>query len=238
MGKGRLARLIVVLVVLGTGGCESRTPQRSAFLGPTPGPSEVASSPLVQFVEAPSGFSTSEVRDAGGHILRFSKTGDLIWPDASRIPGYPQVGSVTIGAQPLCECWLEVRFGTEEGERRAYLTIDYGHYNPGKLIRLELENGRLGMSETATYPPGSFTLSGIVTEVTPTGRVPVEGAKIYRAYGGGWQDATSDRFGFYQIHGLYARTDQVSAGKDGYATSKSSLTVEGDTRYDIELERR
>ena len=238
MGNARLARLIVVLVVLGTGGCESRTPQRSAFLSPTAGPSEVASSSLVQFVDGPSGFSTSEVRDGGGHILQFSKSGDLIWPDATRIPGYPQVGSVTIGAQALCECWLEVRFGTDEGERRAYLTIDYGHSNPGNLIRLDLENSRLVVSETVTYPPGTFTLSGVVTEVTPTGRAPVEGATIYRAYGGGWQEATSDRFGFYQIHGLYARTDQVSAGKDGYATSKASLTVEGDTRYDIELERR
>jgi hypothetical protein len=33
----------------------------------------------------------------------------------------------------ICEegCGFEVRFGSENGERRAYLTIDYGHDNPG-----------------------------------------------------------------------------------------------------------
>jgi hypothetical protein len=100
----------------------------------------------------------------------------------TRIPGYPQAGSATIAAHALCECWFEVRFGTDEGERRAYLTLDYGHSNRGSLIRLDLENSRLVMSETTTYPPGTFTLSGVITERTPTGPAPLEGATIYRAY--------------------------------------------------------
>jgi hypothetical protein len=41
---------------------------------------------LVQFVEDFSGFSTSEVRDAAGDILQFSRSGDLIWPVALEFP--------------------------------------------------------------------------------------------------------------------------------------------------------
>ena len=147
-------------------------------------------------------------------------------------------GRDLVDAQRLCVCWFEVRFGSEGGERRAYLTADYGHYNPASLIRLDLVGGQLVMAQTGEYPPGTYTLSGVVTEATSAGQVPVEGATVYRAYGSGWQDAVTDRSGPYQIHGLYARTDKVSVSKDGYVTETTSVTIEGDTRFDTLLVRR
>ena len=89
------------------------------------------------------------------------------------------------------------------------------------------------------YPSGTFTLSGIVTEVTAGGVVrPVAGVVVYRAVTTGWQESTTDAKGSYQIHGLNDGTEEVSAIKDGYQTTEDSVTVKGDTRFNIRLSRR
>ena len=45
-------------------------------------------SQLVVFGE-PSGFSTTEVRDAQDHIVQFTEGGDLVWmADGTHLPGY------------------------------------------------------------------------------------------------------------------------------------------------------
>jgi len=227
----------VLVLLLAAVGCGRESPARSLAPSPPSG-TPPATTPLVQFVEPSSGFTTSDVRDAAGHVLQFNRTGNLIWTDGTVFTGYGVAGGLTIEAQGLCACWLEVRFGIEGGERRAYLTADYGHSNRGSVIRLEVAGAQLAMTETEFYPPGTFTLSGVVTEATPNGQVPLEGVTVSRLYGSGWQDAVTDRSGFYQIHGLYARTDKVSVGKDGYATATSVVTVDGDTRYDVQLARR
>ncbi len=171
--------------------------------------------------------------------MQFNTANELIWTaDGTRLTGYSASGGNYIAAEKLCQCWLEVRFGTRDGERRAYLTADYGHYNPGTLVDLELVGGAIVMKESNVYPPGTYALSGVVTEVTPAGPAPVEGASVSRSYGSGWQNATTDKNGFYQIQGLYDGTDKVSAGKEGYETEESDVTVRGDTRFDIQLGRR
>ena len=43
------------------------------------------------------------------------------------------------------------------------------------------------------------------------------------------------RPGFYEIHGLYDRDDEVSASKDGYQPYRTRVNVAGDLRFDIQL---
>ncbi len=218
-------------------GCDGReSSSRPSAPSPVPQP---ASSPILRvFTEQASGFSTSDVRDAQEQIVQFNTANELIWTaDGTRLPGYSASGGNYIVAEKLCQCWLEIRFGTRDGERRAYLTADYGHYNPGTLVKLEIASGVLVMRESTVYPPGTYTLSGVVTEGTPAGQVAVEGARVSRSYGSGWQDSMTDRNGFYQIQGLYDGAGKVSAGKEGYETAERDVTVHGHTRFDIQLGR-
>jgi len=202
----------------------------------TPAPVPTPAAPrLIAFTDAATGFVTSDVWDAKDHVVQFNSDGELIWSaDGTHLKGYP-LTQTYVAAESLCACWLEVRFGTTNGERRAYLTADYGHSNPGTLISLELTGGSLVMTQSDVYPPGSYTLSGVVTEQTPAGLVPVEDVMISRLYGSGWQEAKTDSKGFYKIQGLYDRTDIVSAGKPGYQRFEERVAVHADTRFDIQL---
>jgi hypothetical protein len=201
---------------------------------------------LVVFTDRASGFSTSDVRDVEEEILQFNTAGELIWTaDDTRLPGY-QVGQDGWGnlqywvAGKICPegCAFVIRFGTRDGERRAYLTVDYGHNNPGTLVDVEVNDGALLVAQSQVYPPGTPTLSGVVTEMTPTERAPVQGALVYRGVQGGWQEATTDRNGFYKIQGLYDGSSEVVVYKDGFQTNTRNASIEGDTRLDIELVRR
>ena len=123
------------------------------------------------FVDQASGFSTSDLRDAQEQIVQFNTDNELIWiADGTRLPGYSVQGNF-IPAEASCQCWLAVRFGTSNGERRAYLTADYGHDNPGTMVDLEIAGGALVVRRTDVFVPGTYTLSGVVTEQTPSGPV-------------------------------------------------------------------
>ena len=77
---------------------------------------------LARFLDPDSEFTTTDVRDAQGEILQFSTDGELVWTaDGSRYPGYIADGRV-ITAGKIAGCYFYVRFGTRDGERRAYLT--------------------------------------------------------------------------------------------------------------------
>ena len=157
------------------------------------------------FTEAASRFSTSDLRDAQEQIVQFNTAGELIWTaDGTRLPGYRPQGNY-IPAEGSCHCWFVVHFGTRAGERRAYLTADYGHENPGTVVDLEIAGGALVVSRTDVFPPGTYTQSGVVTEMTATGQAPIENAGVWRINEeeSGWQGATTDKNGFYEIHGLY-----------------------------------
>jgi hypothetical protein len=202
------------------------------------------------FKEPATGFSTTELRDAHDRIIQLTVGGDLVWtPDGTHIPGYagppdPYYGPPTYfisSKTPICGefCVFSVRFGSSNGERRAYLTVDYGHSNPGTLVDVEVRNGAVVVTQTASYPPGSPTLTGRVTEITSAGEVPVDGAWVYRGVPAGWQGGTTDKDGIYKIFGLIDGSDTVAAGKDGYANQETKgVTIEGDTRFDIRLVRR
>jgi hypothetical protein len=90
---------------------------------------------------------------------------------------------------------------------------------------------------TPTPAPGStFALFGVVSEVTANGIVPVGGVQVeeYDRH----QFAMTDANGFYRILGVSAGRSGVGFEKEGYESFRSAVTVNGDTRFDIQAIRR
>ena len=212
---------------------------------PAPAPSPAAQT-LVVFIDDGSDFRTSDLRDAQDQIVQVNSSGELIWTvDGTRLPGY-RVNSHTFtdgrrhyfieGKICATGCAFEVRFGTADGERRAYLTVDYGHDNPGTVVDVEVIDAALQVTPTGIYPPGTPTLSGQVTAVTARGPVPLEGVVVARGISTGWRSTRTDRKGFYEIPGLMDGSDSVYVEKDGYEKRTiNNVAMAGNTRFDIEL---
>jgi hypothetical protein len=201
---------------------------------------------LVVFQDPVTGVSTSDVRDAKGHILQFTTASELIWIDGTRLfghqvggPGHTLTGNVA--PELSCQCWLIVRFGAADGERRAYMTADAGHSNPGTLAALDITGSGLVVSWSGVFPPGTYTLSGYVTEATATGLMPIENTEVWRSdeEQGGWDHTTTDRNGFYQLRGLSSGSRKATFSREGYQTiDQPDVAVHGDTRFDVQLLRR
>jgi hypothetical protein len=238
-----LARIAVFIAANGVVGCSNPS-------APAPSVRSVVSQPnsdaLVVFKDPLTGLSTSDVRDAQNHVLRFTIGNELIWIDGTHFsghpaggPGHPYVGNVA--PEPSCQCWLVVRFGATDGQRHAYMTGDLGHSNPGTVVDLEIPGGGLVVSWTDLFPPGTYTLSGYVTEATASGRMPIENAEVWRVdeEQGGWDHNTTDKNGLYQLHGLSDGSRKASFSKEGYETiDLGDVPVHGDTRFDVQLLRR
>ena len=94
------------------------------------------------------------------------------------------------------------------------------------------------MIQTTVYPPGTPTLSGVVTEMTSRGPVPLEGVYVERSVSGGWRLARTDAAGSYAIQGLSDGIAVVSVAKEGFRTEERNVSIDGDTRFDIQLVRR
>ena len=103
---------------------------------------------------------------------------------------------------------------------------------------VEVANAALVVTQSDLYPPGSPTLTGVVTEATSMGLMPVEGVLVYRGVITGYRVAKTDTQGFYRIPGLFEGVDVVTTDKEGYESSKSSLSIARDTRFDIQIVRR
>jgi hypothetical protein len=241
--------IALLLFIQGLAGCgRSSSPSMPGAPSPVAQPvPQPASNPLVVFRDPLTGLSTSDVRDAQDHIVRFTKAGELVWTaDGTRLPGHSAEGpgypsASNVAGEPSCHCWLVVRFGASNGERRAYLTADYIHFNPGTVVALEIAGGALIVSRTNVFTPGTYTLSGIVTEATETGLTPIENAGVYRLdeEGSGWDQTTTDRNGFYEIHGLADGSRLTGFSKDGYQKfEQADLPIHGDMRFDVQLLRR
>ncbi len=234
---------LFMFLVLVLAGCDHSVARSPTFPTPTstsampqPAPQPVAPSDLVWFVDSASGFRTTDLRDAEDEIVQFNAAGELVWTaDGQHIPGFGVRQGISIAAERVCACWFEVRFGTLDGERRAYLTADYGHDNPGSVVDIEIAAGVVVVGRTDVYPPGTYTLSGVISESTAAGSVPIEGAHVWRGYATGWVGATTNHAGLYEIRGLYDRTDEVVVTKEGYATDTRHLSISGDTRLDFQL---
>jgi hypothetical protein len=255
MNATHVGVLLLTLAPLGLASCGSAaSPMSAAPSAPSPVP-QPAPLPtlgsLVVFSESASGFSTTDLRDVEDQIVQFNTANELIWTaDGTRLPGffvdqvhYPGTSFIDVvgPSRVICPtgCSFEVRFGTKDGERRAYLTMDYVHDNPGTLVDVDVSAGVLKVARTNVFAPGTFTLSGTVTESTRAGLKPVEAVSVYRSVASGWRGAQTDQNGFYQIAGMYDGSDTVAASKDGYEKqSNEDVPIKGDTRYDIRLVRR
>jgi len=102
------------------------------------------------------------------------------------------------------------------------------------------------------------TLSGVVFEPTPTGRAPIEGVTLHCGACGAethaW--AYTDSEGRYEFIGVWldgVPTTSIWVGKDGFGDPPGlptsglphrfglgwrEVTIDGNTRFDIELVRR
>ena len=240
-----IAGAIVLMMGLSLG-CSNPTAPAPAPSAPS-AVSQPKPSALVVYKDPLTGLSTSDVRDAQDHIVQFTTAGELVWTaDGTHLPGHFAEGpgylsSSNLPGEPSCQCWPVVRFGASNGERRAYLTADYIHFNPRTLVALEIAGGALIISRTDVFPPGTYTLSGIVTEATETGLTPLENASVYRLdeERSGWDDAKTDGNGFYQIHGLTDGSRLTGFSKDGYQkVEQADFPIHGDMRFDVQLLRR
>jgi hypothetical protein len=236
--------LMLAQGLAGCGGSGSSSAPTAPSAGPLPGaqsvPPPVSINGLMVFTDQASGFSTSDLRDAHEQIVQFNTASELIWTaDGTHLPGYPRQGNA-ISAEASCKCWLVVRFGTSNGQRRAYLTADYGHDNPGTVVDLAITGGALVVSRTNVFAPGTYTQSGVVTEETETGPAPLENAGVWRLNEeqSGWQVGTTDKNGFYEIRGLYDGSRAIGVFKDGYKSVETFVAINGDTRFDAQLVRR
>ena len=137
-------------------------------------------------------------------------------------------------------CWLIVRLGTSSSERRAYFSADYGHDTPGTLVDLEIVGNVLVVNRTTVFAPGTYTLTGVISEMTDDGLIPVEGADVWRTNEEltGSQVVRTGQNGVYVLGGLYDGGQAITVTKDGYQTVKAVVAVEGDTRFDSQLVRR
>lgn len=236
---------VLLLLSQGLVGC-GRSDSVSTPSAPSVVLQPVSPSQLIAFRDPLTGLSTSDVRDAHNHIVQFTTASELVWTsDGTYLPGHfvqgPGYQSLrNVAAEPSCECWLVVRFGASDGQRRAYLTADYIHFNPRTLVALEIARGALIVSRTDVFPPGTYTLSGIVTEATESGLTPIENASVYRLNEeqSGWDAATTDRDGFYEIHGLTDGSRLTGFTKTGYGkVEQPDLVIHGDMRFDVQLTR-
>ena len=98
-----------------------------------------------------------------------------------------------------------------------------------------------GLKPVSPSPPPAiapssvtYTLSGVVTEMTAIGPAPIEGAKVVEASG---RSAATDEDGSYCISGLPASSRTISVTRNGYLTGTTTITMTGDTQLDIRLER-
>ena len=132
-------------------------------------------------------------------------------------------------------CAFEVRFGTRDGERRAYLTVDHVHWNPGTLVDVEVAGGALIVTETDVYPPGSRHAVGRRHGSDVEGTTPVEGAEVWRLVTTAGEFATTDGMGSTGYRGSTTAPPVVSTSKEGYHKQETAVTIHGDTRYDVEL---
>lgn len=152
-------RTVIVFLVLAQGlaGCGGPS---SAPLAPTPITQTIQLLVFSNSQVAP--FSISDVRDAQDEIVNFNSAGELIWTaDGTRFKGYtaaPASGAIT--ADKVCPfCSFLVRFGTQDGERRAYLTWPDSELHGTSdhpaptILDLTVVGGKLVITETKVPVP-------------------------------------------------------------------------------------
>jgi hypothetical protein len=126
------------------------------------------------------------------------------------IPGLPATSGIIVSKYPY-----------KQERRSLWLTAD---------TRIDLQLVRLD----------AYHLSGIVSELTPSGLVPVEGALVTGSFD---YPTTTDTNGFFKIPAvLYGGDDsyinRLYVVKEGYQTYERDMTFTSDTQLEIQLVRR
>ena len=134
-----LARALALAALLAvSAGCSGDDDSPTA---PTPQPQ------LATFMEAGTGFSTNDVRDSERDVVRFDLMGNLIWvPTGAAYGGFPVSGNLIGPTQGF-----EARFGTENGQKRAYFV----ERATGTICDIDVINGMLNVSPTTQAVPNT-----------------------------------------------------------------------------------
>ena len=147
--KIRSTAMLLLLLINGMAGCggSGSTPPTSPTPMPPP-PPPPGPVQLAVFSDPDSSFMTSDVRDVQRQIVRFDvASNSLIWVgDGRSFSGYPTSG-LFIGADRS----FQVRFGTEDGERRAYFT----ETSTKTICDIEIVGSQLVITGTNVTVPGS-----------------------------------------------------------------------------------
>jgi hypothetical protein len=97
------------------------------------------------FSDPDSTFMTSDVRDVDDQIVRFDTANNaLIWVASGQSFAGFRVNGLSLSSS------FQVRFGTVDGERRAYFT----ETGPATICDIEVVNGQLVISATNVRVPG------------------------------------------------------------------------------------
>jgi hypothetical protein len=147
----RLTAILLLVLIGGLAGCGGSNPAPTASPSPSPTPSPTPPAPapvqLAMFTDPASSFSTQDVRDVQEQIVQFDVANNtLIWKaDGRSFPGYP-VSDNFIGSDKH----FQIRFGTKDGERRAYFTETAS----ATICDIEVTGGQLMISPTNVKVPG------------------------------------------------------------------------------------
>ena len=87
-----------------------------------------------------------------------------------------------------------------------------------------------------TAPSGPYTLSGVVTQMTSSGRVPIRG--VFVEEGNIHRQAVTDDSGRYRLAALPAGVATIQVSMLRFESASRSVTVSGDTTVDVELRQR
>lgn len=134
---------VLLVLALGCGMVACGSPSGPTTPPPPPPPPPVLA--VFSDTDTKSSLMTSDVRDVDQQIVRFDTSAHtLIWAaDGRTFPGFTVNGYTINGG-------FQVRFGTQDGERRAYFTETVRPY----ICNIEVINGQLIISPTNVPVPG------------------------------------------------------------------------------------
>ena len=196
---------------------------------------------LVRFTDPRTGQTTTDVYDASNHRFSFNTAGQLVLASGTPFPGfdYPYDNNILVTDRRYGFEFLEVRFGTANGENAAYLlSMRDGGEPTGTMVDLVVD-GSLEVRTTNIPPPGKYTLEGYVYGETDSGFLPLVGADVWLVSTHIEQVARgTDVNGFYRLQGLYDRPAKVyvfTRRAPDFPAREQTVTIQGDTRFDITL---
>ncbi len=174
---------------------------------------------------------------------------------AAEAGGVPVAGAhVQIDSQPgVCPgCWRPSAITDEHGFYRilavpagswALTASKYGYVTRSRNVTVTGD----AQMDIQLDRGGVYTLSGVVSEVTSAGEVPVEDVWVYCDSCGhdGHTGVYTDSRGYYIFPEVLPGSTPLVIHKDGYDVvdpvpgfANKVVTVNGDTRFDIRLVRR